>query len=91
MKSIYAINICVSTSGHDRYDKVAINKYPIVVIGTEEMLNQTLSSEQVAKYIEKNIPNTDVRSTAEFFIREIVGESESKTFSIPITKVIKFP
>ena len=91
MKSIYAINICVATSGHDRYDKVAVNKYPIIVIGTKEMLHQTLSSEQVEEYIKKNIPNADVRSTAEFFVREIVGETESNTFSIPITKVIKFP
>ena len=89
MKSIFAINICVATSGHDRYDKVAINKHPIVVIGTKEMLRETLTSSQVEAYIKKSIPNQEVRSTAEFFVREILNESESKTFSIPVTKIIK--
>ena len=43
--NIYAINICTDTKNTDRYDQVAVNKFPIIVIGTHEELVKYLMSE----------------------------------------------
>ena len=43
---IFAVNLTVDTKTTDLYDKVAINKYPIIVICNDEKeLYEKLSSE----------------------------------------------
>lgn len=69
--NIYSINICVATAGHDRYDKVAINKFPIVILGDEVALRELLGSETVKDYIIEHIRAQSVYESAVFHISQI--------------------
>ena len=69
--NIYSINICVATTGHDRYDKVAISKFPIVILGDESDLHAGLASDTVKNYIKEHIRTQTVYESAVFYISEI--------------------
>lgn len=71
---IFAVNLTVDTKTTDLYDKVAINKYPIIVICNDEKeLWEKLSSESTAKWIKENIRIKRIYNTAYFHVRGING------------------
>lgn len=71
---IYAINLGVVTKYTDRYDKVSVNKYPIIVhCENIQELHGFLSNESTKKYIEDNIKLKHLVDSAVFFIRDING------------------
>ena len=68
---IYAINLTVDTKTTDIYDKVAVNKYPVIVMCNDEheLWNQ-LSSQDTANWVRSNIRYQHIFDTAYFNIRE---------------------
>ena len=71
---IFAVNLTVDTKTTDLYDKVAINKYPIIVICNDEKeLCEKLSSESTMKWIKENIRTKHLFESAFFHIRGIRG------------------
>lgn len=69
---IFAVNLTVDTKTTDLYDKVAVNKYPVIVICDDEKeLCEKLSSESTAKWIKENIRIKRIFDTAYFHIRGI--------------------
>lgn len=71
---IFAVNLTVDTKTTDLYDKVAINKYPVIVICNDEQeLCEKLSSENTGKWIKENIRTKHLFESAFFHIRGIMG------------------
>lgn len=72
---IYAINLCTDTKNTDRYDKVAVNKYPMIVKckGNDE-LKEFLSKDETVKYVKDLLKQKHLYETAVYYIREI-GEN----------------
>lgn len=66
----YIINLVVDTKNTDIYDKVALNKFPIIVkCKTESELKEMLSQELAQKFIQEHIKSQRVFDSAEWFIR----------------------
>ena len=72
--NIYAINLTVDTKTTDIYDKVAVNKYPCIVLCKDEKeLWEKLSSQQTKGWVRENIRHQHIYDSAFFHIREIKG------------------
>lgn len=69
----YAINLIVDTKNTDIYDKVALNKFPIVVYcKNESELKQNLSEKpEIIDYVKQVIKSQRVFDTAEWNVRSI--------------------
>lgn len=72
MIDIYTINICVPTRDGDRYKRVAINEYPIIMIGLIEDVKKQLK--QLKDYIYEMVPSDQLREQATFNIRRVDKE-----------------
>ena len=69
--NIYAINICTDTKNTDRYDQVAVNKFPIIVIGTHEELVKYLNSDDMKKFVKDLFRTQNLYDVAVFRIRSV--------------------
>lgn len=66
----YAVNLVVDTKNTDIYDKVALNKFPIIIkCKTESELKDILSQELAQKFIQDHIKSQRVFDSAEWFVR----------------------
>lgn len=88
MLESYSINICVATAGHDRYDKVAINKHPMIVLGRESDLRNQLRSETVRGYIKNNIRSKEIYDSAEFYIMHLKRDNTVDKLVIPVSELV---
>ena len=86
---IYAVNLTVDTKTTDLYDKVAVNKFPVIVIcNNEDELWEKLSAETTEKWIKSNIRTKHLFDTAYFHIRSING-SETSEIIWKVDSVVK--
>lgn len=69
--NVYAINICTDTKNTDRYDKVAVNKYPIIVIGTHEELVKYLKSDEMRDFVKNLFRTQNLYDAAVFKVRSV--------------------
>ena len=68
----YAINLCTDTKNTDRYDKVAVNKFPMLIkCNTFDDLKEILQNEETSQFIKDNLKQKHLYETAVFYIREI--------------------
>ena len=68
----YAINLVVDTKNTDIYDKVALNKFPIIArCKTEAELKEILASDQTRNFIHEHIKSKKVFDSALWNIRSI--------------------
>lgn len=66
----YAINLIVNDN--ESYEKVVINKFPIVVIcKTEYELKNILSSSSTIEYVKKYIKTEQIFNSAQWCVRSI--------------------
>ena len=84
---IYAINICTDTTPHDRYDKVAVNTYPIIVFGVFDELLKHLQSEDTKNHVKNLLRTKTLYEVAVFRIREINGDNV-REFELKLPDVI---
>ena len=72
----YTINLCTDTKNTDRYDKVAVNKFPIIMKCSDvDELKKYLGNEETANYVKSMLKQKHLYETAVFYIREINGNS----------------
>lgn len=68
----YVLNLVVDAKNTDIYDKVALNKYPIVAFcKSESELKEKLSNDETKEYVKSLIKSKRVYDTAEWLIRDI--------------------
>ena len=68
----YAINLVTSTKTTDIYDKVAVNKFPIIVrCKTESELKDMLNSEQSNNFVKNMLRTQNLFNEAQWCIRSI--------------------
>lgn len=73
----YAINLVTDTKHTDIYDKVALNKYPIVVIcKTESELKGILTSQDTINFVKSLIKSQRLFNTAFWMIRTIYNNGD---------------
>lgn len=66
---IYAINLVISLRNAIE-DKIAINKYPIIVkCKTESKLKEILSQESIKDFLKRTIKSQRLMDTAQWYIR----------------------
>lgn len=86
----YAINLVVDTKNTDIYDKVALNKYPIIIqCKTEAELKEMLSGVDVNDYINNQIKSQRVLDTAEWMIRSIYPNNEVRELIWKVSDMVK--
>lgn len=73
----YVLNLVVDTKNTDIYDKVALNKFPIIIqCKTEAELKEILLQKDIHEYINTQIKSQRVLDTAEWMIRSIYPDNE---------------
>ena len=73
----YAVNLVVDTKNTDIYDKVALNKFPIIVrCKTESELKDILANDDTKNFIKQHIKSKRVFDTALWQIRSIYPNGE---------------
>ena len=82
----YVVNICVDTKSTDIYDKVAINKFPIIISCEDSKLKEVLNNMDIQNYIKTNV-SKQLYNTAQFYIRVIdnngiYGDEQSIIYNI---------
>lgn len=88
--NIYAINICTDTKNTDRYDKVAVNEYPVIVLGTRTELNNYLKSNEMKAFIKKLFRTQSLYDAGVFRIRCIESKDwYINEFEIPIKEFVE--
>lgn len=66
----YVVNLVVDTKNTDIYDKVALNKFPIIIkCKTEAELKEILTQEMAQTFIQDHIKSQRVFDSAEWFVR----------------------
>lgn len=90
---IFAVNLTVDTKTTDLYDKVAVNKYPVIVICNDEQeLWEKLSSDSTVSWIRENIRTNKLFDSAYFHIRGIKGlkYTDVMEFTWKVNSLIKY-
>ena len=68
----YAINLITGTKNTDLYDKVSVNKFPIIVrCKTEVELKEFLSSAESNEFVKKSLRTEKLFMDAEWCIRSV--------------------
>lgn len=83
--NIYVINLVVNAKNTDVYDKVALNKYPIIIkCKSEDELKEILTQEQANTFIQQNIKSQKIFDNAQWFVRKIYNDQiEEFILNIP--------
>ena len=69
--NIYVINVCVDTKTTDIYDKVAVNKHPILIsCFNEDRLKDILNQSNMREYIKQTI-SKQLYGNAQYYIVRI--------------------
>lgn len=69
---IYTINLVVDTKVTDIYDKVALNKYPMVIFCDDiNELKDILSNIDTINYVKNYIKSKKIFDNAQWYIRSI--------------------
>jgi hypothetical protein len=73
----YAINLVTSTKSTDIYDKVAVNKFPIIVrCKTESELKDILNTEQSNEFVKNMIRTQKLFDESQWRIRSIYPDGK---------------
>jgi hypothetical protein len=81
----YVINLVVDPKNTDLYEKVALNKFPIIVYCKSEMeLKEYLSNDSTKEYIKSLIKTKRVYDSSVWMIRDIYpnGNIRELTWSV---------
>jgi hypothetical protein len=74
--NVYAVNLTVDTKTTDIYDKVAVNKFPVIVLCKDEQeLWEKLNCQETKDWVRSNIRTKHLYDTAFFHIREVSNEN----------------
>lgn len=85
----YAINLCTDTKNTDRYDKVAVNKFPMIIRCEDfDTLKSILESDETSQFIKDHLKQKHLYETAVFYIREI-DKNIINEFCLNVTELNK--
>lgn len=85
----YAINLVTDTKYTDIYDKVALNKFPMIAIcKTESELKEFLSSQDTIDFVKNMIKNHKLFEASYWMIRCIYSDGEVREISWKVSDMI---
>ena len=85
----YVLNLVVDAKNTDVYDKVSLNKYPIVAFcKSESELKDKLSSDETRDYIKSLIKSKRVYDTAEWMIRDIYPDNTTQELIWDVSELV---
>lgn len=86
----YAINLVVDAKNTDVYDKVSLNKFPIIIkCKTEAELKEVLINDDTINYVKSFIKSQRVFNTAEWMIRSIYSNDEVRELVWKVSDLCK--
>lgn len=85
--NIFAINICTDTKSTDRYNKVAVNPYPIIVISSLDNLKDKLSNDDTKQFIKNLFRTKPLYDSAVFRIRSVDDEGMVDEFEWKVSDI----
>lgn len=86
---IYVINLVVDAKNNDIYDKVSLNKYPIVAFcRSEAELKERLSNDDTKEFIKSLIKSKRVYDTAIWMIRDIYPNNTTRELIWDVSELI---
>lgn len=89
MTDIYVINVCTDTKSTDRYDKVAVNPYPVIVIGDERDMMEKLISDETKSFVKDLLRTQQLYDGGVFRIRHIHKDYSVDEFELSIPNTCK--
>lgn len=85
----YVVNLVVDAKNTDLYDKVALNKFPIVIFCKSEMeLKEYLSNDETKEFVKSLIKSKRVLDSAVWMIRDIYPDQVVQSLSLPVKELI---
>lgn len=85
----YVINLVVDAKNNDIYDKVSLNKYPIVAFcRSEAELKERLSNDDTKEFIKSLIKSKRVYDTAIWMIRDIYPNNTTRELIWDVSELI---
>lgn len=85
----YAINLCTDTKNTDRYDKVAVNKYPVLIkCKNDDVLREILSNNETNEFVKEHIKLKHLYENSVFYIRRI-EKNNIKDFYWIVKEIVK--
>ena len=85
----YVINLVVDAKNNDIYDKVSLNKYPIVVFcRSEAELKEILSNDDTKEFVKSLIKSKRVYDTAIWMIRDIYPNNTTRELIWDVSELI---
>lgn len=84
----YAINLTTSTKTTDLYDKVAVNKFPIIVrCKTEDELKQFLSNEETNQYVKHMLRTKKLFDESQWCIRSVYSDGSVRELCWNVSEI----
>ena len=85
---IYTLNLVVNTKNTDIYDKVALNKYPFIIICNNiDELKRKLNSEQVINHIKSLIKSKKVYDSAKWMVRGLDDLNNITEYALDVSDI----
>jgi hypothetical protein len=85
----YVANLVVDAKNTDLYDKVSLNKFPIVIFCKSEMeLKEYLSNDETKEFVKSLIKSKRVFDSAVWMIRDIYPDQVVQSLSFPVKELI---
>jgi hypothetical protein len=85
---IYTLNLVVNAKNVDIYDKVALNKYPYIIICmNQEELKRKLNSEPVITHIKSIIKSKKVYDSAKWMVRGLDDFDNISEFVLDVSDI----
>lgn len=85
--TIFAINICTDTKSTDRYNKVAVNPYPIIMIGSLESLKSKLNNDDTKQFVKNLFRTKSLYDSAVFRIRSVDNKGMVDEFEWKVSDI----
>ena len=88
---IRIVNIVTATRRGDAYDAVAINKYPIVMVGPTEELDELFKDDNFIQSVKSHLRNSTTYHHAKLYIRTLTDNYELSETTVKLSDVISLP
>ena len=81
MLELHAVNICAPTKEGDYYDIVALNQYPIIILGRVSELKKALASPEIKQYVSTLFRNRNLYDKAMYHIMHCMRDNTDEKFT----------
>lgn len=86
MLELFAINIVAPTKENDYYNVVAVNQFPVIVMGRESDLHNALKTPELTKYVKDKFRTEELYKKARYSIMHCKRDNTHEKFELPVSE-----